>query len=225
MFEAHREVVLSSLDCAHDAYYRASVFSGPSLHFHLQSLEARKKNEFELFAELVYAVLTAWGMHRMGPGGSKMREFDDFRDSLAKVWPLAQDLQDVDPDNFNEEHLAGLEQIFTGLRVMASGTSLIGNSKVLAHLLPNIVPPVDRAYTLRFLYGHGRIENGIVDEWEKLRCILVHFFYPVVLSSRFREKAAEWIERKDTFKWDTSPLKVADNLVIGLSKILVPERV
>jgi hypothetical protein len=219
MFEEHQEIILSSLDVAHDAYYRASIFNGPSLYFHLQALEAQRKNEFHLFAQLVYAVLAAWGMHRMGPGGSKMREFGEFRDSLAKVWPLAQELKSHGPEDLQKEGFASLEKIFTGVSVMASGTSLVGNSKVLAHLLPNLIPPVDRAYTLQFLYGHGRIANAIGEEWRRLHDMLVHFFYPVVLSAQFREKAARWAERGDLFKWDTSPLKIADNLVIGLSRV------
>jgi hypothetical protein len=102
---------------------------------------------------------------------------------------------------------------------MASGTSLVGNSKVMAHLLSKLVPPVDREYTLKFLFGRGDITNGIDVEWKKLRQVLEGFFYPIGQSSVFQPKAKEWLELPDRYKWDTSPLKIVDNLVIGFSKM------
>jgi hypothetical protein len=62
MFESQREHLLRSLDVAHDAYYRAGTFGGPSFHFHLRALGAGKDGGFEQFAEMAYALLVAWGM-------------------------------------------------------------------------------------------------------------------------------------------------------------------
>ena len=101
---------------------------------------------------------------------------------------------------------------------MATGTSLVGNSKVMAHALPNLVAPVDRKYTLRFLFGNTNIANNLERGWEKLQMILRDFFYPVLREEAFKLKAREWDERRAEFRWDTSPLKIADNLVIGLQK-------
>jgi hypothetical protein len=55
---------------AHLTYYRAGIFTGPSLPFHLGALEAGKGADLSRFAESVYALLAAWRMHRMGRGGS-----------------------------------------------------------------------------------------------------------------------------------------------------------
>ena len=87
-----------------------------------------------------------------------------------------------------------------------------------AHAFPNLVPPVDREYTLKFLFGSGNIANGIDREWKKFRAILQEFFYPVVRSEPFESRARDWLGKPDIFKWDTSPLTIADNLVIGLMK-------
>jgi hypothetical protein len=38
----------------------------------MTTLEAARAQDFERFAEYLYAVLASWGMHRMGPGGSRM---------------------------------------------------------------------------------------------------------------------------------------------------------
>lgn len=89
----------------------------------------------------------------------------------------------------------------------------------MAHLLPNIIPPVDREYTLKFLFRSGQITNDIEGEWKKLLQILEGFFYPVVQSPLFHSSADSWLTRRDEFKWDTSRLKILDNLVIGFSKM------
>jgi hypothetical protein len=218
MFEDQQDRLLNALDAAHETYYRVEVFGGPSLHFHLKSLEAARTQDFERFVEYVYAVLPSWGMHRMG-GGPKMREFSEFHSSLKAVWPIALQLQEKTPTDLGVSDWASLRAVFCGIRCMASGTSLVGNSKVMAHLLPRLVPPVDREYTLNFLFRHGQIKNGIEFEWSKLVEILQGFFYPVAQSPRFQSKAEEWLRRGDRFKWDTSTLKIVDNLVIGLSKM------
>lgn len=218
MFESQQSRLLQGIDAAHESYYRAAVFGGPSLYFHLRALDAGKERDFGRFSEYVYALLAAWGMHRMGPGGSKMREFGEFEVSLRPLWPLVLELQRTSPDDLGQGGRQGLGRIFTGIRCMASGTSLVGNSKVMAHALPNLVAPVDREYTLKFLFGHGQIRNGIDEEWQKLQTILSGFFYPVLRAEAFKSRAAEWMGRTNVFKWDTSPLKIVDNLVIGLSK-------
>jgi hypothetical protein len=224
MFDEQRTRLLNCLDAAHDAYYRAEVFGGPSLHFHLKALEAGRDQDFEGFAEYVYAVLASWGMHRMGPGGSKMRDFGEFRSSLQEVWGAAVFLQEKTPHSIDNSDWESLRAIFCGIRCMASGTSLVGNSKVMAHLIPRLIPPVDREYTLKFLFGHGQITNDINGEWEKLARVLTGFFYPVVESPVFQRKAEEWTKQRTHFRWDTSPLKILDNLVIGVSKMLRAEK-
>lgn len=217
LFENKRKLLLQSLDEAHAEYHRAGLFTGPSVYFHLQSLHASRTQDFDRFAECVYATLASWGMHRMGPGGSKMRGFAEFSSSLRSIWPTAMLLQRKTPASFNEKDWAELKSVFCDIRCMASGTSLVGNSKVMAHLVPNLIPPVDRAYTLTFLFNHGRIKNGEASEWETLRQVLEGFFYPVVRSPIFQKKAQVWLAHENN--WDTSELKIVDNLLIGLLRI------
>jgi hypothetical protein len=218
MFESQRERLLQSLDAAHDAYYRAGIFGGPSLHFHLRALEAGKGGDLDSFSESAYALLAAWGMHRMGRGGSKMVEFEEFHASLKPLWATLLRLQRIVPDDLDGGGWQELSRVFCGISCMATGTSLVGNSKVLAHAIPNLVPPVDREYTLKFLYGSGNIANHIDRECQTFQTILRDFFYPVAGSSQFQSKAREWLQQPADFRWDTSPLKIVDNLVIGLMK-------
>ena len=224
MFDIQRNRLLNALDEAHEAYHRSEPFGWPSLYFHLKTLEAARAQNFERFAEYAYAMLAAWGMHRMGAGGSKMRKFEDFQASLLDIWPLALRLQVRTPSKLDAGDWSALKTIFCGIRCMATGTSLVGNSKVMAHLLPNLIPPVDRQYTLKFLFGHGRITNAVELEWTTLRQVLIDFFYPVVCSPSFQAKAKEWLADSKWACWDTSELKIVDNLVVGLFRDLNVQR-
>jgi hypothetical protein len=207
VFDDQQTSILNDLDAAHCSYYEAEVFGGPSLYFHLKSLEDARAQNFERFSERVYAVLCSWGMHRMGMGGSKMREFDDFKSSLLAIWPLAMQLQNKIPLNLNNSDWLDLKQIFCGIRCMASRTSLVGNSKVMTHLLPDLVPPVDREYTLRFLYRSGQITNDIEGEWKTLRQVLEGFFYPVSRSPVFQARAEVWLAQKNQVPMGYLPLE------------------
>lgn len=218
MFDDQKCRLIASLDEAHESYYRSEIFGGPSLYFHLKSLEAARAKSFQAFTEYVYATLAAWGMHRMGPGGAKMRAFDEFQSSVGDIWSLALRLQNKTPDKLNVSDWSDLRTVFCTIRCMASGASLVGNSKVMAHLLPNLIPPVDRQYTIKFLLRYAEIQNDLEREWERLRQMLTGFFYPIVDSSNFQMKAAEWLGQNERYKWDTSSLKIIDNLIIGLSR-------
>lgn len=218
MFEAQRTRLLNNLEVAHAAYYRAALFGGPSLYFHLRALEAARVRDLPQFVETSYAMLASWGMHRMGRGGSKMREFGEFSASVTAVWPLILKLQTGHPGDLTDHQWADLAAVFFGIRAMATGTSLVGTSKVMAHALPQLVAPVDREYTLTLLFGSGQLRNDIHAEWSKLRQILEHFFYPISASPSFVAKAEAWTRQSATYKWDTSFLRIIDNLLIGLQK-------
>lgn len=213
-----RTELLSHLEAAHDSYYRASVFTGPTLHFHLTALGA--KNDFDRFTELCYAVLVSWGMHRLGPSGPKMHDFEQFKKSLESVWTPARSLEGVKPKDLTEDHWKIIELIFRNIRCMRTGPLLVGNSKVMAHLLPDLVPPIDRWYTLRFLWGHSNVPAGADAQWQKMKIALKEFFHPIWCETSFQSQAREWLLKRADYRWDTSEMKIIDNLIIGFSKMM-----
>ncbi|HEY3876692.1 MAG TPA: hypothetical protein VGM92_14540 [Candidatus Kapabacteria bacterium] len=218
-FEEKKARLLEKLDKAHKGYYEAATFGGPSLYFHSRALEAARSQDRDRFTEMSYAMLASWGMHHMGPKGSKMRDFKEFRSSIEKVWSQAMSLQEKTPSNLGTKDWNKLKEIFYGIDCMKSGTKLVGNSKIMAHLIPKLIPPVDRHYTLRFLFGNTQITNGD-NEWKMLEQMLKDFFYPFVEDPSFAAKVEKWSKQKKLdYKWDTSQLKIVDNLIIGFSKI------
>ena len=207
---------LEHADRCHAAYHAAETFGGPSLYFHRRALETRHAPASPQHLEYVYATLASWGMHRMGAGGSKMRAFEEFSASVEPLEKKIVEAQGFKPGAMNEAGWSTLKDIFSGLKIMASSTSLVGNSKVMHHMLPNIVPPIDREYTLRYLYGNTMIANDVDKEWRTMREIISGFFIPVAIDPAFAAKADKWIAVQRP--WDTSVMKTIDNLLIGSRK-------
>lgn len=212
-----RELLLN-IENYHDAYYKAETFRGPSLYFHERALATRHDFTSVTHLEYVYATLASWGMHRMGRGGSKMRSFKTLYQSVQTLKDRIAEAQTFDFYEMPEIKWAVLREIFCGIKVMASGTTLVGNSKVMHHMLPNIIPPIDREYTLRFLCGSTTIKNDLETEWLTMKETISQFFIPVASDETFYSKTEQWMGKKEDYPWDTSVLKVVDNLIIGSKK-------
>src|SRR3990172_7841267 len=74
-----------------EKFERANLFTGPSVYFHTKTLEIlRNQNsaadavQNENFLESLYATLTAWGLHRIGPGNTKLNEFRIIKESFSR---------------------------------------------------------------------------------------------------------------------------------------------
>jgi hypothetical protein len=151
-----------------DAYRR---FGGPSVYFHLKTIEALARHPTavdalgdDTFFDHLYATLASWGLHRMGPGNAKLGDIDElkasFRDQASNIERLQQLRIDVlDPGEVSGVAEAAWE-ITASLRVGIGQTLLVANSKALHHLLPGLIPPIDRSNTLRFFVGRTYISRG-----------------------------------------------------------------
>lgn len=80
---ARTEALVASFHDSLEAFVAAHPFTGPSTHFHLRAIErVRQLGDVQaavhdvVTVNLVYATLASWGMHRMGPAGAKLVEYD-----------------------------------------------------------------------------------------------------------------------------------------------------
>ena len=130
-------------------------FGGPSLYFHQRSLDEQKKSFLQdTHLEMIYATLASWGMHRMGETKTKMVNFSDFKKSILAKQKDLESLRNQRLENVSKESvkelIVKLNEICFDLKVSVSNSRIVGNTKTLAHILPNIIPPIDRQYTIRF---------------------------------------------------------------------------
>lgn len=168
---------LSALDEGFAGYIGACgedrIFTGPSVYFYERVVQETRDRSSpgslmgdSSFHELVYATLTSWGMHRMGPGGAKLGPFDAFSAGLDGIieavgpW-WGESILEIDYTEAQQvaEELGKVVEIPS---LIASEAPLVTNAKTLHFLLPDLVPPIDRSYTGRFFYGPntGRMLPG-----------------------------------------------------------------
>ena len=218
-------------------YYNQSLevlneFGGPSIYFHVQCIE----EQHSLFLsnrhiELIYATLASWGMHRMGDPKTtktKLHEFKDFEASIICSKNVLRELTEIEYTDIDENDylslIQGLKGVYSKLMVSISNATIVGHSKTLAHILPNLIPPIDRQHTIRFFtqdkseffYRNGKyrlvqVPNGLDAQFD--------LFAEICLKMK---KLFEQADRKmftlnpDTF--NTSYPKIMDNLIMAFVK-------
>jgi hypothetical protein len=160
-----------------------------------------------LFFEYLYATLAAWGLHYRG---AKLVNFDVFQERVKQQQKNIMKLQNKNILTLKEEErpelVESLWEIMESISVSESQTQLIAGSKTLHHLLPRIIPPIDRRYSLRFFYGEGR-SPSYPDK---------HTFteiYPVYcdIASENRNEINSLLGNE----FNTSETKIIDNAIVG----------
>jgi len=128
----------------------AGDFGGPSVYFHNRALQERN-NDFlgNTHIEMIYAVLPSWGMHRMGNAAAKIINFDDFYAQIDKNRKIFNELRNKTINEIDIEVISDL--LVKKLSFSISNSHLVSSSKVLHHILPNLISPIDRQYSIRFL--------------------------------------------------------------------------
>jgi len=197
-------------------FEEAETFSGPSLYFHLRTLDCLRHHKSsadallsdELF-EMIYATLASWGMHRMGRGNTKLRNLDEIKASVRKHASEIKALQNLYLTQINRTEIAQVTRdvwrLLSNLTISIAEAKIVANSKVLHHVLPNLIPPIDRTYTFNFFYNRNMLT---IDEEE-------------AFGEMFLRIHRIALENKDTLShlvgtgWNTSETKVIDNAIVG----------
>lgn len=199
-------------------FERSSGFPGPSLYFHEKAIARRRSHSTvselladDRFFEYVYAVLPSWGMHRMGKQAAKVGDFNAMVDSFRSCGPVIEQLWDLHISHLAEAAVEDIAErlwsVLGALRVSTSATRIVAGSKALHHVLPDLVPPIDRQYTFQFFTGQKAVSSG--DE----RAFLEWFPYMAEIGGRAATEIQEAVARGGFMA--TSAAKVIDNAIIG----------
>lgn len=223
-------------------YYERSLdilkeFGGPSVYFHTQAI-AEQKSRFlsDRHVEMVYATLSAWGMHRMGDSSTKtkMVEFSIFKDSIqSQRDPLSRILPyQMHNCKLTEyaDYIESMREVFFSLKVSISNALIVAHSKTLAHLLPDLIPPIDRQYTVRFFtqnsdnfFTQGRKYRQInlpsdrgaqFADFKKYCCGIKRMF----------DRCDSSIFSMDSSTFNTSYPKIMDNMIMAFVKAVPKPR-
>jgi len=165
------------------------------------------------FLRLLYETLELWNMNQKG---ARLTTLDRFRaslrehkDELRELYPYKlltlqfTDFQTITPL---------LESVFCGLEGMKSRRRIVGVSKALHFLLPDLVMPIDGKFTLPGFYGCNVYQKTALAEFqEQYRDILFRSYQAV---RRLNLTEAD-IDGKG---WNTTAPKLIGNALIGLYK-------
>ena len=199
------------------AFEDRQAFPGPSLYFHERAIERRRRHstissllDDERFLEYVYAVLPAWGMHRMGSQKAKVGDFSQITAALREsapaldtLWPLRITSLRAD----EAQHVAATAWgVIERIRVSTSRTQIVAGSKFLHHLLPDLVPPIDRQYTFMFFTGQKAVASDRL-------AFLDWFPLLAAVGARCREPIQDAFRRGGFMA--TGEAKVIDNAIMG----------
>jgi hypothetical protein len=214
--ERIQELIASFAGCV-AAFEARQAFPGPSLYFHLRAIERRRGYQTvssllddDLFLEYVYAVLPAWGMHRMGPQAAKVGDFTQITTALRETAPALEELWPLRITALSEQAASDAAatawDVIAHARVSTSRTQIVAGSKFLHHLLPDLIPPIDRQYTFTFFTGQKMVASdraAFLDWFPKLADI----------GTRCRGPIHKAIERGGFMA--TGEAKVIDNAIMG----------
>ena len=203
-------------------------FTGPSLYFHKKAIEMARHDLWFLsnrHIEYIYATLGSWGMHRMDSRGAKMPYFEKvgneeenhFKESILKYKESFLCLRNyksivsVSEKEFNNI-LPELTEICFEINATKSDAKLVSGSKTLAHILPDLVPPIDRQYTLQFMYGNKNHPIGDDEKGKEVFKEVMQYMYNLYKQN---QKLTELANKNIDSDFNTSLPKILDNIVIN----------
>jgi hypothetical protein len=209
-------------------YYLASrsiadEFGAASEYFHDKAIQwADRAFLSQRHIEYVYATLIAWGMHRMGDPAkvkTKLKPFANFFASLARHKHDLRRLRTSRLERLSDKTFGRifdeLQPIFLSLDVSESTAIVVAHSKTLHHVLPDLIPPVDRRYTLQFFRGNTNLPKAREKQYEVFRDICVRIC-EILKSDQLRRSRVIQDYQRDS---PTGSLpKLVDNLIITFGK-------
>jgi hypothetical protein len=170
----------------------------------------------DAFLDHLYAILASWGLHRMGPGNAKLGDIDELKASFRAQASEIEQVQQLQIDQLDSDKVREVAEaawaIMASLRVGIGPTLLVANSKALHHLLPGLIPPIDRNYTLRFFVGRPLHLSGRDADYFQ---VLYPLFQEIAVRCsgeihRFIATPSEGM--------NTSVTKVIDNAILGFMR-------
>lgn len=176
---------------------------------------AASASEDSAFVEALYDTLRAWGV---GSRGSILVPLTEFGPRLRLVSAALEPLEPLRIDNDDLDIQGSIEFLWKAIEsmgVVRNKALLVAGSKTLHHLLPDLVPPMDRAYTQTFFRWHPtQFQNN------QVRCFGLAY---KALASVARDVGAS--EYVGTHPLHSSVSKVLDNGLVGLVRAILDESV
>ena len=165
----------------------------------------------EYFIELLWATLDAWNMNSRG---AQLVDINDFKTNLNKYAIDIESLKKYSIEDLSEKNdkaekiFNQLKNLFENLKLTNTKTKLVTFSKTMHFLLPNLIVPIDRKYTLKFF------KLNIINAKYEFR-LFKNIESAFGLFSR-EVNLDDFVNNKS--QWCKYKTKIIDNIIIGYEK-------
>ncbi len=198
-----------------EAYTKLGVYKeqsyGSLIETYDNSPDYLRLFESGAYVSLAYDALKEF---KMDERRARLVPYSQFESSV-----VSQKLRLHDLNRYKLEELTSDEMLFSGLfpefgvlfgqlNVMASGPKLVGVSKALHFMLPNLVMPVDGEIVLRFCYGSRYVPASLDAQFERFKEVF----------QRYRDLTRHLglkVSNADGNWWNISVPKRIDNAIAG----------
>ena len=167
------------------------------------------------FCRKLYDTLETWNMDQRG---AKLDEFEIVKESIQQHGPYLIDLYKNKLDSISsledkngQKIIRDLEFVFCHLEVMKSKRRIVGVSKAMHFLLPDLVMPIDSTYTMPYFYGTNKYNEKVEKEFQTYLDIFTK-------AHQITKKLKLSANDADGKEWNTSVPKLIDNAIIGFDK-------
>lgn len=168
----------------------------------------REAIDDEVFLDHLYQTLQVWGIGRRASHLVPRPQFGTRLRECADEIALFDDLRLDDPELDVLATATGLWQLIEDLAVVENVSLIVPGTKTLHHLLPELVPPMDRAWTGTFF-----LWSPAAPQFQQ-QSTFVEAFSTFARIARATDPSNYVGEG-----WRTSSSKVIDNAIIGYCKL------
>ena len=162
------------------------------------------------FLASLYETLTAWGI---GQRASRLVDFEKFEHVMQARLRDISAFEDVALGDQNAEPRDTAERLWhliDELGIVENEATIVAGTKALHHVLPDLVVPMDRAYTGLFFGWHPpEFQNGKR---------LLRSAFPQFARVAREIDLGSFVGSSDS--WHTSKSKVIDNALIGYCQMI-----
>ena len=203
--ETHIDELCDSFEDYLNVFYKEPPFKFDAYRKAIDSIELQGSTKSAISNNeclvSVWESLDAWGMNS---GRAKLVDETTFINQFHRHQDLIASFENTVIENINSGTIDRLWETIEELSLADNRSQIVAGSKALHHLLPHLVPLIDREYTRPFCsYQHQEFQDN-----EPVFKFMMSYFREIAQ----RIDLVTYVGRTG---WATSPTKVIDNAIVG----------
>lgn len=184
------------------------------LDLHRRTIEIRRQHTSVTdvltdaeFIESLYATLQSWGIGVRASVLVPVKQFGTALRQQAELFSRLESTSIDDPALDLERTTSLLWQLISDIDIVENKAKLVALSKTIHHVLPDLLPPIDRAYTQKFFLWYPI-------EFQDQQQLVFRSMFRDFVTIASRVEPAQFVGSG----WRTSRTKVIDNAIVALVK-------